>query len=77
MKYYQRTVTKRESVNKFGRLGYVEYKQQVKTNNIDKFNKGLKIKFAECAKTTEMIHTEKDKIIETKVKVLSKTWGNK
>ena len=47
MKYYIREVTKREKINKYGKIGYVLYNEMVKTNNIDKFNKGKQIKFEE------------------------------
>lgn len=50
MKYYAREVTKREPVNKYGRMGTPLYVEFFKTNSDDVlalFNKGKKIKFAE------------------------------
>ena len=44
MKYYSREVTKREPINRFGKLGFVLYKEMVKTNDIGKFNKNKRIK---------------------------------
>ena len=34
MKYYSREVTKREPINRFGKLGFVLYKEMVKTFDI-------------------------------------------
>jgi len=47
MNYYERTITVREPINKYGKLGYITAQEFVKTNNIEKFNKGKKIKFKE------------------------------
>ena len=69
MKYYSREVTKREPINRFGKIGYVLYKEMVKTNNIDKFNKGKQIKFEEdneqarhylYHKNSDIIYSEKN-----------------
>lgn len=48
MKTYSRKILKRAKINRYGKLGYVEVKECVKTDNIDRFNKGKRIKFTEC-----------------------------
>lgn len=45
MKYYYRFITKREKINKFGKIGYRRYQEVVYTNDISKYNKGNRIKF--------------------------------
>lgn len=45
MSFYYRTVLKREPINRFGRLGYREYLEVVRTEDISKFNYRKKIKF--------------------------------
>ena len=45
MSFYYRTVLKREPINRFGRLGYREYLEIVRTEDISKFNYRKKIKF--------------------------------
>lgn len=47
MKLYYRTITKREIINRFGKLGFVPYLQMVKTDDITPFNKGKRIKYKE------------------------------
>lgn len=50
MKYYARVTTKREAINRFGKLGYVPYVEMLKTNKpavLDEMNKGKRIKFTE------------------------------
>lgn len=42
---YYRTVLKREPINRFGRLGYREYLEIVRTEDISKFNYRKKIRF--------------------------------
>lgn len=52
MKYYTRTVSRREPINKYGKLGYPRYEEFFKTNDesfLNKMNYGKKIKFKECA----------------------------
>lgn len=53
MKLYTRTVTERKPINKFGRLGFVEVLEAVRTDDITPFNKGKKIRFRE---TSEDLH---------------------
>lgn len=45
MAFYYRIVLKREPINRFGRLGYREYLEVVRTEDISKFNYRKKIKF--------------------------------
>lgn len=47
MKYYYRNITKREPVNRFGKLGYRPYLQVVLTEDISKYNYRKHIKFKE------------------------------
>lgn len=60
MKYYSREITKREPINRFGKLGFVLYKEMVKTNNIEQFNKGKRIKFEEDLEAKKYLY-HKDK----------------
>ena len=66
MKYYERHYTKREAINRFGKLGYVPYTAYLKTNNIDKFNKGLHNRFVEIPKNKILLHSAVNEIIEVK-----------
>lgn len=55
MKYYSRTVTHREAINRFGKLGFVPYVEMFKANRdsvADELNKGKRIRFTE---TTDKI----------------------
>ena len=45
MAIYYRSILKRETINKWGRIGYREYIEIVRTENISKFNYRKKIKF--------------------------------
>lgn len=47
MKYYYRHITKREPINRFGKLGYRPYLQVVLTDDITKYNYRKHIKFKE------------------------------
>ena len=60
MKYYSREITKREPVNRFGKIGFVLYTQYVKTNDINRFNKGKRIKFEENADARKYLYHKKD-----------------
>ena len=63
MKYYSRKITKREPINRFGKLGFVLYKEMVKTNDIDKFNKNKRIKFAEDEEARKYLyHKDKNRV---------------
>lgn len=48
MKYYDRYVTKREAINRFGKLGYVMYREVVLTDDISQFNYKKRIKFEQA-----------------------------
>lgn len=70
MKYYSRIVTKREAINRFGKLGYVPYLEYVKTNDISKFNKNKRILFVEDEKVRkELRKLEKNKVYDRKVEI--------
>ena len=72
---YNREVTKREAVNKFGRLGYVLYSETVVTDDIDKYNARKKIKYREVTAEDDVIAAYiPDQIYTRKIKTLSKTW---
>lgn len=74
-KMYNREVTKREPVNKFGRLGYVLYSETVVTDDIDKFNARKKIRYHEVTAEEDVINAYiPDQIYSRKIKTLSKTW---
>lgn len=45
MAIYYRSILKRETINRWGRIGYREYIEIVQTENISKFNYRKKIKF--------------------------------
>lgn len=67
-KYYERTVTHREAINRFGKIGYPKYIEYIKTDNIEKFNKGKKIWFFESDRARKFLyHLEKNKIYSEKV----------
>ena len=63
MKYYSREVTKREPINRFGKLGFVLYKEMVKTNDIDKFNKNKRIKCTEDEEAIKYLYHKNSDII--------------
>ena len=64
MKYYHRQITKREEINRWGKLGYIIYDEYVKTNDIAPFNKGKRIKFTEIYRPRVLVHAKVDTIIE-------------
>lgn len=45
MAIYYRSVLKREPINRWGRIGYREYLEIVRTEDISKFNYRKKLKF--------------------------------
>lgn len=63
MKYYSREITKREPINRFGKLGFVLYKEMIKTNDIDKFNKGKRIKFEEDEEARKYLYHKDSNIV--------------
>lgn len=63
-KYYHRVVTRRESINRWGKLGYIAYDEFVKTSDVTPFNKGLKIRFQELNNRPKcLIHASEDQVI--------------
>lgn len=65
MRYYERTLTKRKACGRFGKLLYINVTEYVKTNEIEKFEKGKRIKFLETSEAKKfLIHKEKDYIYE-------------
>lgn len=72
MKYYSRTITKREAINRFGKLGFVPYIEMFKTNDVkvyEQMNKGKRVRFAEVIdkKLIKMLRSSKaNTIIEIK-----------
>ena len=78
MKYYSREITERKPVNRFGRLGFVQVVEYVKTNDITPFNKGKKIRFLEDKDARKyLLHLEKDTVYSEDIKTLSRTWGRR
>ena len=55
MKYYSRIIYKREPINRYGKLGFVEYVEFVKTNSIDRFNYRKQIKFTETINAKQLL----------------------
>jgi hypothetical protein len=72
MKYYSRTITKREAINRFGKLGFVPYVEMFKTNNekvYEQMNKSKRVRFYETTdkKLIKMLRSGKaNTIIEIK-----------
>lgn len=66
MKYYSREITKRESINRFGKLGFIPYIEYIKTNDIEKYNKNKKIKFSEISDKKYLLHKKKDIVYSEK-----------
>lgn len=67
MKYYERKITKRESINRFGKMGYVAYVEYVKTNDISSYNKGKRVYFEESVNARKYLyHLEIDRIYTEK-----------
>lgn len=77
MKYYERTLTQRKAVNRFGRLGFVLVRETVKTNDITPFNKGKRIRFVETNDrdiVRQLRKQEKDTVYQEDLETLSRTW---
>lgn len=65
MKYYERTLTKRKACGSYGKLLYINVTEYVKTNNVEEFNKGKRIKFLETSNAKKfLLHKEKDYVYE-------------
>lgn len=61
MKYYQRKVIIRDYQGKYRKAVFVPEYQYIKTNNIDKFNKGLRIRFEESKDARKyLLHRQQD-----------------
>lgn len=70
MIYAQRIVTKREPINRFGRLGFVPYMQYFKTDKESFFadqNKGKRVRFDSVKRDKKFMHIEKNKIYEERM----------
>lgn len=68
MKYYEKTSYSQNYDQPLWKLGYIPKKEFVKTNNIDKFNKGKKIKFQETQEAKRLLcHLDKDVVYSTEV----------
>ena len=68
MKLYERAVSKRQAINKFGKLGYVRYLEFVLTDDIEQFNKRKRIKFTESErfkqlKAMEIVRNRENEVI--------------
>jgi|WetSurMetagenome_2_1015567.scaffolds.fasta_scaffold1607041_1 hypothetical protein len=63
LRYYVRSVYKREPINHFGKLGYVLHDEFVKTANIERFNYKKKIKFAEINRPSCLVGAKKDTVV--------------
>lgn len=67
MKYYERTVSRREPINKFGRIGYVFYCEYFKTDSeefLEAQNYYKKVKFCEVSESSKFAEIEPDKIYD-------------
>ena len=66
MKYYQRKILIRKAINKYGKMGYVEAYEFIKTNDIEPFNKGLRVRFVEGGRDCRyyLLHKEIDKVYQ-------------
>ena len=70
MIYAERVITKREPVNRFGRLGYVPYIQYFKTDKesfLANQNKGKKVRFESVKRDKKYMHIAKDTMIEERL----------
>ena len=64
MKYYHRSITERKPINKYGKLGYVTVDEYVKTNDIEKHNKGKRIKFTLLnTRPKVLLHAKVDQVV--------------
>lgn len=66
--YYYRVVTKEVIINRFGKIGYRDFIEYVKTKNIDPYNVRLKYKFKELDKNNkfykELRHLDSDVVYD-------------
>lgn len=67
-KLYRREVTKREAINRFGKLGYVNYVEYVRTEDPAPFNYRKQHKFRECTDPAGyLMCTDANKVYARKV----------
>lgn len=67
MKYFIRKVTRREAINRFGKIGYPSYFEYFKTNDEDfirRANAGKRIRFEPVKREARFLHIEANKIYE-------------
>lgn len=67
LKCYERTVSRRETINKFGKIGYVFYDEYFKTDReefLESQNYCKKIKFCEVPCSYKFEDIEPDKVYE-------------
>lgn len=65
MEYYERITTRREPINRFGKLGFVAYVEYFKTNSeefVTRVNKGKRIKFMSVERDKKFLHIDSDVI---------------
>lgn len=71
MNTYYRSILKREPINRWGRMGYREYLEIVRTEDISKFNYRKKIKFRLCTENDRIfIDEEKQAYFENCLKLV-------
>ena len=71
MLYFKRVVTRREPINRYGKIGYVPYVEYFKTNDEDfirRANFGKKIRFEPVEREPRFVHIDRDKIYEEAAK---------
>lgn len=56
MNIYAREVIKRVKINGFGKLGFRKVVEFVRTNDIEPFNKGKRIKFLKFENLSELLN---------------------
>ena len=67
-KLYKRTVTSREPINDYGKLGFVPYVEYVLTDEVSIFNYRKQWKFKECSDPAGYILCkEPDKVYRRKI----------
>lgn len=71
MAIYYRSVLKREPINRWGRIGYREYLEIVRTEDISKFNYRKKLKFRSYSENDRIfIDEEKQAYFENCLKLV-------
>lgn len=73
MAIYYRSILKRETINRWGRIGYREYLEIVQTEDISNFNYRKKIKFRLYTENERIfIDEEKQAYFENCLKLVNK-----